>query len=70
MGLNKTKRPNDWCPDESFVQTEGKRKIHRCPSCNKRLLPQLVTTDALELMKGTSEIDGMYAWKIPPHKAK
>jgi hypothetical protein len=66
MGLNKTKKVKDWCPSgETKLHIGGKRKVTRCPTCNKRLLPMLIDLEPYEIFKL-----GNVLWAIPPHKAK
>ncbi len=64
----KKKRVYDWCPDQSIVTTK-ERKVVRCPSCNRRLLPQEICQPIEffpdEYQCGEKEVIG---FKLPPHK--
>jgi len=51
----KKKRIYRWCPDQSWCPNLDKRKIVRCPTCNRRLLPR-------------EQVGGEFGYKLPPHK--
>lgn len=65
MGLNKQKKKDEWCPDQSDVPSNT-RGLVRCPTCNKRLAPRAIrnppTSDGI-----LGSIKGL---RLPPHKAK
>ena len=63
--LLKKKRELKWCPDQSWVDIK-QRKIVRCPTCNRKLLPrEIYNISSIEL--DSNELVG---YKIPPHKTR
>ena len=56
----KTKKKREWCEGADTWVEQSKRKIVRCPVCNKRLLTRTIYCVGGEFV----------GYKIPPHKEK
>lgn len=64
--LLKKKRELKWCPDQSWVDIK-KRKIVRCLTCSRRVLPREIHDSLQEELDSTN---GVVRYKIPPHKTR